>query len=194
LLGANGAGKTTLLQILAGLIPSDSCEIKTKDTDRELFYYIPNKPNFLEYLSGRENLEMLSSLKGINKQEVNDLIDKFDVSNFIDELFITYSQGMAEQLSFLMGFLFNPHILLLDEPFSSLDILNSIKIKNKLKQYISGGNSTIISTHIMAVAHQLSDEVLLLNNREIIQFQNNFHDLQEFEKVVLDFLKRPEQS
>jgi len=168
--------------------------MKIKDTVRDLFYYIPNKPNFLEYLSGRENLEMLSLLKGINKQEVNDLIDKFDVSNFIDELFITYSQGMAEQLSFLTGFLFNPHILLLDEPFSSLDILNSIKIKNKLKQYISAGNSTIISTHIMAVAYQLSDEVFLLNNGEIIQFHNNFNNLQEFEKVVLDFLKRPEQS
>jgi ABC-2 type transport system ATP-binding protein len=193
-LGPNGAGKTTLLKILAGLIPSDNCKMKIKDTVRDLFYYIPNKPNFLEYLSGRENLEMLSLLKGINKQEVNDLIDKFDVSNFIDELFITYSQGMAEQLSFLTGFLFNPHILLLDEPFSSLDILNSIKIKNKLKQYISAGNSTIISTHIMAVAYQLSDEVFLLNNGEIIQFHNNFNNLQEFEKVVLDFLKRPEQS
>lgn len=193
-MGPNGAGKTTLLKILAGLIPSDNCKMKIKDTVRDLFYYIPNKPNFLEYLSGRENLEMLSLLKGINKQEVNDLIDKFDVSNFIDELFITYSQGMAEQLSFLTGFLFNPHILLLDEPFSSLDILNSIKIKNKLKQYISAGNSTIISTHIMAVAYQLSDEVFLLNNGEIIQFHNNFNNLQEFEKVVLDFLKRPEQS
>lgn len=190
MLGANGAGKTTLLKTLAGLIPFDDCQMITNNISRDIFYYIPNRPHFLDYLSGRENLQMLASLKGIDKKEINDLIKQFDVSNFIDELFITYSQGMAEQLSFLLGFLFNPHILLLDEPFSSLDILNSIKIKNKLKQYVRGGNSTIISTHIMAVAHQLSDEVFLLNNGEIIQFQNNFNNLQEFETVVFNLLNK----
>ncbi|MFT0801909.1 ABC transporter ATP-binding protein [Bacillus swezeyi] len=192
LLGRNGVGKTTLLKIIAGLISYDKGKIKisNQDDNREAFYFIPDSPIFLDYLSGYDNLRFIQSV--VEKEEHYNILDlsrKFGLESFIHKLVVEYSQGMKEQLALLSGFLVEPNVLILDEPLTSLDPINIAIMKKSLTDYVSNHNSVLISTHLLPIAYQLSNKIIFLHEGHAQVIQNDFETLNRLEDEVLNRLK-----
>ncbi|MED4476137.1 ABC transporter ATP-binding protein [Oceanobacillus caeni] len=169
LLGRNGVGKTTLLKVLSDLIDYDEGDIDKNDLD---ILFVPETPHFLEYISGYDNLKLLCEIHNVPLNNLDRYLKHDEIREFIYELVINYSYGMKHQLSLASAFLINPDILLLDEPLTSLDPINIEIFKRKLKDFANQNKIIVISTHILPIAHQLSDEILLLSNKKIQQFVN----------------------
>jgi ABC-2 type transport system ATP-binding protein len=171
LLGRNGVGKTTLLKIISNLIDYDEGEINNRGLD---VFFVPETPQFLEYLSGYDNLRLICEVHGVPLKNMDDYLLNDEIQTFIYDLVINYSHGMKHQLSLASSFLINPDLLLLDEPLTSLDPINIEIFKRRLKEFALKNKTIIISTHILPIAHQLADNILLLSNKKVQQFKNDF--------------------
>jgi ABC-2 type transport system ATP-binding protein len=189
LLGRNGAGKTTLLKILGGhLSPSEG---RIMRANNQMVYYIPDDPVFLEYLSGTENIKLIGSLTKVRNYHnlFHQFKDELSLSYLDSELVMNYSRGMRELLSLSMGLYINPNVLLLDEPVTSLDLINARLVKSYLKKYVMNNNIMVFSTHIIPLAYQISDELLIItNDKDIIKVENRFRSVNEMEKTVLNHI------
>ncbi|WP_027725780.1 ATP-binding cassette domain-containing protein [Tuberibacillus calidus] len=189
LLGRNGAGKTTLLKILGGhLSPSEG---RIMRANNQMVYYIPDDPVFLEYLSGTENIKLIGSLTKVRNYHnlFHQFKDELSLSYLDSELVMNYSRGMRELLSLSMGLYINPNVLLLDEPVTSLDLINARLVKSYLKKYVMNNNIMVFSTHIIPLAYQISDELLIItNDKDIIKVENRFRSVNDMEKTVLNYI------
>ncbi|MGR6115455.1 ABC transporter ATP-binding protein [Aeribacillus composti] len=189
LLGRNGAGKTTLMKILSGILAYDSGTIIIKDNKKlnELVHYVSEKPIFLDFLSGFDNLDFIQKIYHLNmsKDEVERFCEEQGIQSFIHELVINYSHGMKHQLALAVAFLIKPKVLLLDEPLVSLDPINIAETYKKLVSYARRGNIVLLSTHMIPIAHKLADEILLLKNGKIHQVANQYSE-SELEDYVLN--------
>ena len=171
LLGRNGAGKTTFFNCLNEDLDIDEGEFYLKE-DKKLkieaqdIGYVLSTPNVPEFLTGREflkffieiNQERIENPKTID--EYFDLI-KIDVEDR-DKLLKDYSHGMKNKMQMLVNIIMNPKVLLLDEPLTSFDVVVAEEMKNLLKS-IKKDHIIIFSTHIMELALDLCDEIVLLN-------------------------------
>lgn len=181
LLGRNGVGKTTLLKIISNLMEYDSGSI---DSNGKSVFFVPETPQFLDYLSGYENLRFLCEIQNIPIVNLENYLKDSNIKSFVDELVINYSHGMKHQLSLASAFLISPDILLLDEPLTSLDPINIEIFKRMLREFADKDKTVLISTHIIPIAHQLSDEILLLSNKQIRQLKNNYTETELTEYVT----------
>lgn len=189
LLGRNGAGKTTLLKILSGMLHYDSGSILINPNDKldEAVYYISEKPVFLDFLSGYDNLDFVQKLHNMNltQEELEVFIERSGIGSFSNELVINYSHGMKHQLALAIAFLLQPKVLVLDEPLVSLDPINIDRMHKRLIEYASKGNIVFISTHMIPIAQKIGDGILLLKDGRIQQFVNNFSEA-ELEDFILN--------
>ena len=173
LIGNNGVGKTTLFNLLKntykykGTIKLDNKNITNNDI--MMIHSIPNLP---EYLTGREYLKYFLKLKRV---EI-DILEIIKLVNFkesdLDKLIKEYSHGMKNKIELLTILIVNPKIILLDEPLSNIDIITQEEIKvvlNILKQ----NHIIIISTHIIDLAFDLCDEIILMNNTKLTRITKN---------------------
>ena len=171
LLGRNGAGKTTLFNCLNEDLEIDSGEFYLVDTtsrkiEAEDIGYVLSTPNVPEFLTGREFLKFFIE---INKNRIKDekTIDEyFDFMKIEkddrDKLLKDYSHGMKNKMQMLVNIIANPKILLFDEPLTSFDVVVAEEIKQMLKS-IKKDHIIIFSTHIMELALDLCDEIVILN-------------------------------
>ena len=130
LIGKNGAGKSTLMKLILGLVKKDGGEIRVfgeevspknqKDLNKNLGALIEN-PSFYDHLSGYENLEIICSLKGINKAEISKTLDLVGLHNVGKKKARDYSLGMKQRLGIAIALIGNPKLLILDEPINGLD-------------------------------------------------------------------------
>ncbi|MCP3028669.1 ATP-binding cassette domain-containing protein [Halobacillus sp. A5] len=185
LLGRNGVGKTTLLKILANLVDYDEGKIDKQNLD---VFFVPETPQFLEYLSGYDNLRLICEIYNVPVKNIDEYLHSDNgIQSYIYDLVINYSYGMKHQLSLASSFLINPDVLLLDEPLTSLDPINIEIFKSRLRDFANENKTIIISTHILSIAHQISDEILLLSNKEIEQFENKFTE-EELTSYITNFM------
>lgn len=197
LLGRNGAGKTTLFNCINEDLPCDSGEFFIRDNvDRKLepedIGYVLSIPNVPEFLTGREFLKFFVD---INKNRIKNLktIDeyfsfmKIDVSDR-DKLLKDYSHGMKNKMQMLVNIISRPNILLLDEPLTSFDVVVAEEMKQLLKS-IKKDHIIIFSTHIMELALDLCDEIVILNKGvlEIVDKKNL--DNKHFKDKIIEALK-----
>lgn len=191
LLGRNGVGKTTLMKMIAGMMPYDSGKIKLINQEKNIdhIYYIPENPVFLDYLTGYEQLEFVMKLNDL-EMSTSDL-EKFildrKIDSFVNDLIVNYSNGMKHQLALAMAFISQPKLVMLDEPLVSLDPINIHYTKEHLVQYARSGNIVLLSTHMLPIAHQVSDEIFILNDGEMNHIKNELM-LDELEGHVLHIL------
>ncbi|GLC30698.1 ABC transporter ATP-binding protein [Clostridium omnivorum] len=195
LLGKNGAGKTTFMKILSGQIKYNEGMIKFHgDLNHDDISYTPESGVFLEYLTGHEHLELIKEMKKLdfNDSYLSKYAKKFNIYDFWDELVINYSHGMRHQLSLAMALLTSPKVLLLDEPLTSLDPINVKFTKDILLDYADEGNIVIISTHILPIASQLSNDILVLVDGKFVELKNKYNNKDrdcEFEEKIISLLK-----
>jgi len=179
-LGPNGAGKTTTIRMLVGLLhPNEGevtvCGFNTSSQCREaarFIGYVPDQPYLYDKLSGREFLEFVGQLRGISAGELQSRIereiDRFGMSDYVDDLTETYSHGMRQRLVFASAVLHDPKVLIVDEPMVGLDPKSGKLVKDLLKSKTSEGTSVFMSTHTLSIAEEIADRIGIIHRGRLI--------------------------
>ena len=189
-LGVNGAGKTTTIKMIVGLLKASSGKVLIDGVDvaknpmdaKRITGYIPDRPQIYEGLSAYEFLDFIASLYKIKnpKQQILELLEKYQLIEDKNELIETFSHGMKQRLAMCSALLPKPKLLVVDEPMVGLDPHGAKLLKESFKQYAREGMSIFLSTHSLGVAEELSDRISLINKGEIIAVGN----LEELRKKV----------
>lgn len=197
LLGRNGAGKTTLFNCLNSDLDIDQGEFYIEDNGRRKVTmsdigYVLSTPTVPEFLTAREFLKFFIE---INLKDIKDLkkVDEyFDMVNILDEdrdrLLKDFSHGMKNKMQMLIQFIAHPSILLLDEPLTSLDVVVADEMKKLLKS-IKKDHIIIFSTHIMELAVDLCDEIVILNKGKLSLINQEDLDDDAFQEKIIRILK-----
>ena len=197
LLGRNGAGKTTLFNCLNEDLPIDSGNFFLKDKELKKIGaddigYVLSTPNVPEFLTGREFLKFFIE---INKNRIKNEKSIDEYFEFMkiekedrDKLLKDYSHGMKNKIQMLVNIIANPNILLLDEPLTSFDVVVAEEMKQMLKS-IKKDHIIIFSTHIMELALDLCDEIVILNKGILEKIDKNDLDNNEFKEKIIDALR-----
>lgn len=198
LLGRNGAGKTTLFNCLNRDIKADSGTFFLEEygTRREVaaenIGYVLSTPTVPEFLTGREFLKFFLDINESAMQTPKSLDEYFDMVSIApedrDKLLKDYSHGMKNKMQMLINIMAQPKILLLDEPLTSLDVVVAEEMKQLLRS-LKAGRITIFSTHIMDLALDLCDEIVLLSHGELEVVEKSNLDNQEFKGKIIAALK-----
>ena len=201
LIGRNGAGKTTFFNCLNEDVEVDSGrfilsdeygenELKTEDIG-----YVISTPTVPEFLTAKE---FLSFFLEINKDKIKDkktIEEYFDLVKINkedqDKLLKEYSHGMKNKMQMLINIIANPKVLLLDEPLTSLDVVVQEEMKQLLKS-IKKDHILIFSTHILELALDLCDEIVILNNKKIELVEKNNLNTKKYKDKIIKMLKDEE--
>ena len=198
LLGRNGAGKTTLFNCINGDVKVDggSFYMSNGDGQRSLrpedIGYVLSTPTVPEFLTGREFLKFFLDIHEKTIQKPLPLDDYFDEMRIVpedrDKLLKDYSHGMKNKMQMLINIIAQPNILLLDEPLTSLDVVVAEEMKQLLRS-LKAGRIIIFSTHIMDLALDLCDDIVLLNHGELEIVDKENLDSQEFKEKIIAALR-----
>lgn len=173
LLGPNGAGKTSLIRIITTITMADSGKVLL-DGDVINFNhpsqigYMPEERGLYKKMKVGEQLLYLAQLKGMPykeaKQKLHAWMDKFQILTWWDKKVEELSKGMQQKIQFIATVVHEPKLLILDEPFSGLDPINSNLIKDEIDQLNKNGTSIIFSTHRMEQVEEICENIILINN------------------------------
>ena len=198
LLGRKGAGKTTLFNCLNRDIKADggTFSLEENGVRREVasedIGYVLSTPTVPEFLTGREFLKFFLDINKSSIQNPKSLDEYFAMMSIApedrDKLLKDYSHGMKNKMQMLINIIAQPKILLLDEPLTSLDVVVAEEMKQLLRS-LKEGRITIFSTHIMDLALDLCDEIVLLSNGELEVVEKSNLDNQEFKEKIIAALK-----
>lgn len=203
LLGRNGAGKTTLFNCLNGDIRSDSgrfyieTENGARDIEPEDIGYVLSTPTVPEFMTGREFLKFFVDIHENVIKEPKSLDEYFDYMSIAPEdrnkLLKDYSHGMKNKMQMLINIIAQPNILLLDEPLTSLDVVVAEEMKQLLRS-LKSGRITVFSTHILDLALDLCDEIVLLSHGELEIVAKSDLDSGEFKEKIIAALKEEDHA
>lgn len=173
LLGPNGAGKTTLIRMITGIFYPDSGEIifdgKSFDPPNDIakIGYMPEERGLYKKMKIGEQTLYLAQLKGLSKKEATQKIkqwfERFEMDSWWNKKVEDLSKGMQQKLQFVTTVLHNPKLIILDEPFSGLDPVNSNLIKDEIFNLAKNGATIIFSTHRMEQVEEICDHIILVN-------------------------------
>ena len=178
LLGPNGAGKTTLIRMITGIFYPDAGSIQLNGKkfnpveDVINIGYMPEERGLYKKMKVGEQAMYLAQLKGMNKQEafanVKTWFEKFEMGSWWNKKVEDLSKGMGQKLQFVTTVLHEPKLVILDEPFSGLDPVNSNLIKDEIFNLAQKGTTIIFSTHRMEQVEEICDHIVLVNKGEKI--------------------------
>src|SRR5450432_4191762 len=197
LLGPNGAGKTTLLRMITGIFYPDSGQIifngKKYDPVNDVRYigYMPEERGLYKKMKIGEQALYLAQLKGLSKsdatQKIKEWFVKFEMQSWWNKKVEDLSKGMSQKLQFVTTVLHEPKLIILDEPFSGLDPVNSNLIKDEINNLAKKGATIIFSTHRMEQVEEICDHIILVNKGKKIldgsvggvkqQFKENLYSI-----------------
>ena len=186
LLGTNGAGKTTTIRMLLGIIKKDSGEItwKGKPVDRKSvnFGYLPEERGLYPKTKIFDQLMYFAELKGMQKEESIESINKWakelKVEEYLQMPVEKLSKGNQQKIQFMIAIIHNPELVVLDEPFSGLDPVNTEILKNIIINLIRQGKYVIMSAHQMAAIEEFCSDILILNKGKTV-LQGNLKKIKE---------------
>ena len=187
--GPNGAGKTTVIKMLTGILKptSGTAIINGFDIQKEpikakrSFAYIADNPDILIQLTGMEYLNFIADMYEVSeeyrKEKINSLAERFGISDVLNTQMREYSHGMRQKLMVISALIHNPPAWILDEPMTGLDPAAAFELKQMMREHAQAGNAVLFSTHVLEVAEQLCNKILIVNDGKII------------EEGTLDYLK-----
>lgn len=186
LLGTNGAGKTTTIRMLLGILNKDSGEItwKGKNVDRKTvnFGYLPEERGVYPKTKIFDQLMYFAELKGMPKNEAVESINKWakelKVEEYMQMTAEKLSKGNQQKIQFMTAIIHNPELVVLDEPFSGLDPVNTEILKNIIINLVKEGKYVIMSAHQMATIEEFCEEILILN-KGVTVLQGNLKEIKE---------------
>lgn len=186
LLGTNGAGKTTTIRMLLGIIKKDSGEItwRGKNVDRKhvRFGYLPEERGIYPKTKIIEQLMYFAELKGMRKDEAINSINKWakelKVEEYLQMTAEKLSKGNQQKIQFMTAIIHNPELIVLDEPFSGLDPVNTEILKNIIINLVKNGKYIIMSAHQMATIEEFCSDILILNKGKTV-LQGNLKEIKE---------------
>ncbi len=174
-LGPNGAGKTTSIKMLVGLLRPTSGTVRvcghdtvaqTRQAVRHLGY-VPDEPYLYDKLSGREFLDFVAQMRGLEPREASLRIaretERFELGEFLDELIETYSHGMRQRLVFASALLHDPPVLVIYEPMVGLDPRSVRLAKDLLRGRAAAGAAVFVSTHTLALAEEIAHRIGIID-------------------------------
>ena len=198
LLGRNGAGKTTFFNCLNKDLEIDKGEFyiveheKSRKATPEDIGYVLSIPNVPEFLTGREFLKFFIEINQEKISHEKTIDEYFDFMKIEEEdrdkLLKDYSHGMKNKMQMLVNIIANPNILLLDEPLTSFDVVVAEEMKQMLRS-IKKEHIIIFSTHIMELALDLCDEIIILNKGVLEEIDKDNLDNTQFKNKIIEALK-----
>jgi ABC-2 type transport system ATP-binding protein len=179
-LGPNGSGKSTTMKMITGLIKATSGEIffdgKPIQSDlmafRQRMGYVPEEPHLYAHLSGTEYLTMVSELRNLQTKEAHRRIDGllgfFALHDDRYAPISSYSKGMRQKVLLAAALLHNPDLILLDEPFSGLDVGSALVLRGLIEELASRGKTVLFSSHELETVERVSSHIVILHRGRIV--------------------------
>jgi ABC-2 type transport system ATP-binding protein len=179
-LGANGSGKSTTMKMVTGLIKPSSGEILfngrpiTEDllAYRQHMGYVPEEPHLYTHLSGMEYLVMVSQLRNMNRksasERIHGLLRLFGLHGDRDVSISSYSKGMRQKILLSAALMHNPDLILLDEPFSGLDVGSSLILRSLIEELAGRGKVVLFSSHELETVERLCSHVVILHRGKVV--------------------------
>ena len=183
--GPNASGKTTLMKCILGLVLPDAGSVEVNGQEalhnpatRAFIGYMPQKAQFPENLKPQELLDWVQDLRGEKSPYLESLIDYFDLKPHLDKYLRVLSGGTRQKVSAVIAFLFDPPVLIFDEPTAGLDPRASSRLKDKILEEKARGKTIILTSHVMSELEELTDEVLFLLEGKIM-FKGTLAEIRE---------------
>ena len=190
MLGTNGAGKTTTIRMLLGIIKKDSGEItwkgKTVDRKSVRFGYLPEERGVYPKTKIFDQLMYFAELKGLQKDEATSSINKWakelKVEEYLQMPAEKLSKGNQQKIQFITAVMHNPELVVLDEPFSGLDPVNTELLKNIILELVDEGKYIVMSSHQMNSVEEFCQDVVILNKGKTV-LKGNLNEIKDSYKV-----------
>ena len=179
LLGPNGAGKTTTIRMILDIFKPDSGEISIlggsmNETKKNQIGYLPEERGLYQDIPLERCLTFLASLKGMEegraKAEIEDYLERFDLLEFRGKKVKELSKGMQQKAQLIATIVHDPDVVIIDEPFTSLDPVNTEMVKDLLETMRDEGKAIIMSTHQMNQVEELCDRILLIDHGQRVLY------------------------
>jgi ABC-2 type transport system ATP-binding protein len=179
-LGPNGAGKTTTIKMLCGLLFPTTGRVRIGGHDlqtdgdraRALLSYVPDQPFLYEKLTGREFLHFIADMYGLprdrGRRRIAEVIDLFELHDFVDDLAERYSHGMRQRTVFAAALVHEPKVLIVDEPTVGLDPRSVRQLKDLLRRQADQGTTVFLSSHSLDVVEELADRIAIVDRGRLV--------------------------
>lgn len=180
LVGPNGAGKTTTLSMVAGLVRADRGEIRVFDVDarkdpraaKRLMGVLPDRMRTFDRLTGKQLLHYIGALRGLSGAQTRaraaELAEAFDFVPALGRAVSDYSTGMTKKLMLACAMIHAPRLLVLDEPFESVDPVSAQRLLGVLRDYVDQGGTVILSGHSMTLIEQMCSRISVLVTGQVL--------------------------
>jgi ABC-2 type transport system ATP-binding protein len=179
-LGSNGSGKSTTVKMLTGLLAPTQGQIFSNGANiqsdlvghKARLGYVPEEPELYPFLSGWEYLELVGTLRGLERsrleKKIGAMLDLLALGPHQHLSIGTYSKGMRQRLLLISALLHDPQLLILDEPLSGLDVTSALIVKNLVKALAKQGKAIFYCSHILEVVEKVCSDVIILRRGRVI--------------------------
>ena len=184
LLGRNGAGKTTSIRILMDVFPADSGEVlldgKPMDYRKVGIGYLPEERGLYPKKVILDQLVYFAELKGMTRKDaiaaVDHWLERLGMAEYRNKRLDTLSKGNQQKIQLVTALAHDPDIVILDEPFSGLDPVNAMLLKDVVREQIGKGKIVLFSSHQMSYIEEFCDSIAILNNG-VVALHGDLHDI-----------------
>ena len=206
-LGPNGAGKTTTIKMMTGILDIDNGDIiidgksiKTNPIEAKMSMgLVPDSPDAFLKLKGIEYLNFMADVYEVSsddrKNRINELSEKFEISNVLNNKIESYSHGMRQKIVIIDALLHNPKNWILDEPMTGLDPKSSFELKKLMREHVNKGNTVFFSTHILDVAERLCDKIGIIDKGKLVfvgtyeEMKKELKENKSLEELFMEIIK-----
>jgi ABC-2 type transport system ATP-binding protein len=180
IVGPNGAGKTTTLSIVTGLLRPDSGTVSVHGVDvwedavkaKRSIGVLPDRLRLFDRLTGAQLLFYSGTLRGLDaktvKQRSHDLAEAFGLEDAMGRLVVDYSAGMTKKVALAAAMIHSPRLLVLDEPFESVDPVSAANVIEILQKYVAAGGTVVLSSHGMDLIQRICDSVAIIVHGKVL--------------------------
>lgn len=202
LIGPNGCGKTTLIKCILGLNVTEDGDILVNGESVKEHYkyrqnigYMPQIGRYPENMTIGQTIQMIKDTRKVVESDLDtELLEDFELEKIYDKKMRTLSGGTTQKVSAVLAFMFNPKIIILDEPTAGLDPLASEILKNKIIKEKNKGKLIIITSHLLSELDEIVSEIVFMNDGKILVHQSvedlkTKHQTEKISETIVSILK-----